>query len=80
MEQHRSTAAMATNSAAPGYGGLAWGDNVFLFTTSAYNSTYGNTDTPSSGEEFIFNGVGVQSVTVSGGPMSQLSALLNTFA
>ncbi len=63
-----------------GYGGFTWDSNAFVVDNTWYNSTYSDTTTFPSGPNALYNGSGVQTITITGSPFSFQGAEVATWA
>ena len=68
------------NTANPSYGGFTWESNWYQIDTGTYNSFYGNSVTAPSGDQFVFNGFGVASISATHSPFNLQSAFFATWA
>ena len=63
-----------------GYGGFTWDTNAWVIDNGFYDSSDSNTIVFPSAPNALFNGFGVQTITISGSPFSFQGADVATFA
>lgn len=75
-----STGSSILSSANQGYGGFTWDGTWVQYDTGTYQSTFGNTGTAPSGDEFVFNSGGIITASATQSAFDLTSAYFSTWA